>query len=86
MVLKNPLLHRFWVEAKTGEAYGVTAYSESEAIAFSEKIATRLNRSFELADIKIDIDISTLDSGHVLPNMGLVTERGVWYPNVKVSL
>jgi hypothetical protein len=29
-----------------------------------------------------DIDISTLDPGHVLPNMSDPTPRGVWFPLV----
>lgn len=27
-----------------------------------------------------NIDISTLDSNHVIPNMGLVVNRGIWFP------
>lgn len=29
-----------------------------------------------------DVDISTLDSNHVIPNMGLVIKRGIWFPIV----
>ena len=27
-----------------------------------------------------DVDVSTLDAGHVLPNMGDPVVRGVWFP------
>jgi hypothetical protein len=27
-----------------------------------------------------DVDVSQLDAGHVLPNMGDPTLRGVWFP------
>lgn len=27
-----------------------------------------------------DVDISTLDPGHVIPNMHVPVERGVWFP------
>jgi hypothetical protein len=27
-----------------------------------------------------DVDVSTLDAGHVLPNMNPPNERGIWYP------
>jgi hypothetical protein len=30
-----------------------------------------------------DVDIQTLDQGHVLPNMGVPSERGVWFPNYR---
>ncbi len=29
-----------------------------------------------------DVDVSALDSGHVLPNMNPPNERGVWFPQV----
>jgi len=31
-----------------------------------------------------DVDIRTLDQNHVVPNMGVVTSRGVWYPRRNV--
>ena len=34
----------------------------------------------EIARVVEDIDVSTLDANHVLPNMGLVTVRGIWFP------
>ena len=27
-----------------------------------------------------DVDVSTLDRGHVLPNIGNVLVRGIWFP------
>ena len=27
-----------------------------------------------------DVDVSTLDAGHVLPNMSPPVRRGVWFP------
>ena len=30
------------------------------------------------------IDIRLLDQGHVIPNMGVVTFKGVWYPNLNM--
>jgi len=29
-----------------------------------------------------DVDVRALDGGHVLPNMGDPSVRGVWYPRV----
>ena len=29
-----------------------------------------------------DVDVRTLERGHVCPNMGVVIWRGVWYPNL----
>jgi len=30
-----------------------------------------------------DVDVSTLDAGHVLPNMYPPNERGVWFPKLR---
>jgi hypothetical protein len=27
-----------------------------------------------------DVDITTLDQNHVVPNMGIVVIRGIWFP------
>jgi len=32
------------------------------------------------------VDVSTLDHGHVLPNMEVVLLRGVWFPKGYASL
>jgi hypothetical protein len=29
-----------------------------------------------------DVDVRTLDAGHVLPNMGDPSVRGVWFPRI----
>jgi hypothetical protein len=36
----------------------------------------------EILEVSQDIDVSTLDSGHVLPNIGSVVNRGVWFPRL----
>jgi hypothetical protein len=33
-----------------------------------------------IARVTEDVDVSTLDEGHVLPNIGIPTMRGVWFP------
>ncbi|EAZ97904.1 hypothetical protein MELB17_13567 [Marinobacter sp. ELB17] len=35
-----------------------------------------------LNDYIENIDVQTLDRDHVIPNMGVCTERGIWFPNV----
>lgn len=68
--------------------FGVTAYSKSEG---KKLIIESLNK-FELQqltenvddniEVIEDIDIRLLDQGHVIPNMGVVTFEGVWFPNI----
>ena len=33
-----------------------------------------------IESISEDVDISTLDEGHVRPNMGNPLRRGIWFP------
>jgi len=60
--------------------YGVTAYSYEDAVKL---LSERVFRDFSLPHIKKyveDIDISTLDGTHVIPNMDVPTLRGIWFP------
>lgn len=83
-------LHRFWFEfdlsnednppAGTLLGCGVSAYDYDDAISLLKK---RVFNDAELPKITKeikDVDVSTLDQNHVLPNMGMVTNRGIWYP------
>ena len=72
----NPALQRFWFRRPVGFGYGVTAYSIEDA----EQLLTRAGLSRDWVEVIEDVDVSSLDEGHVLPNIGGVTFRGVWYP------
>ncbi|MFL5241946.1 MAG: hypothetical protein ACJ8FY_07545 [Gemmataceae bacterium] len=72
----NPLLRRFWFRRPVGFGYGVTAYSHTDAAQLLERAALRA----DWVDIVEDVDMATLDRQHVLPNVGGITFRGVWYP------
>jgi hypothetical protein len=39
-----------------------------------------------MADIEIieNIDVQLLDKGHVIPNMGPVVFKGVWFPRLNM--
>jgi hypothetical protein len=83
-------LTRFWVEfdypperqppigARFG--VGVTAIDRRDALRL---IAHRVFSDRPLPpvkDIREDVDVSSLDERHVLPNMGPPHVRGVWFP------
>lgn len=92
MKLNNKLLKRYWLIISPENPYGtgnfgVTAYSENEAIEMISASLQKLNRLNlipTLSDKKIieDIDITLLDENHVIPNMGIVSSKGVWFPNL----
>ena len=60
--------------------YGVTAWTEDDALAI---LKAKVFANGPLPDnptFTPDIDISTLDAGHIRPNMGSPNWRGIWYP------
>jgi hypothetical protein len=78
-------LRRFWFPADQGFGIGVTATSESEAHALAQEAASRyLPVGARLLGVVPDVDVSTLDAGHVLPNIGPPVVRGVWYPRLNL--
>ena len=74
-------LRRFWFPATRGFGIGVTACSLEEAQALADEALGRYQPGARFTDVVEDVDVSTLDRGHVLPNLGLVTSPGVWFPN-----
>lgn len=83
------LLRRFWFEFKrTGTSSlrpevtigcGVTAYDYDDAVDLLRERVFAGNVP-EVEKAQSDVDVSTLDAGHVRPNMGSPTERGIWFP------
>lgn len=76
----NPALRRFWFARPVGFGYGVTAFSAEDA----ERLLARAGLPRDWVGVVADVDVSALDAGHVLPNVGGVTFRGVWYPALNV--
>jgi hypothetical protein len=88
--VRDPSLHRYWIEFDDGpdwhaNFYGVTAIDLDDAI----RLIDRFNQDWSSVPISPvppprrvveDVDVSTLDIGHVLPNMNPPIWRGVWFP------
>ncbi len=72
-------LTRYWFRTKNGYGIGVTAYSKADAMFLiaSEPAVCEV----EIIDAAENVDVRTLDEGHVLPNMGPPNIRGIWFPN-----
>jgi hypothetical protein len=59
---------------------GVTAFSHEDAVEIL-KNTVFLGRSMPHIENMIEnVDVSTLDQGHVIPNMLPPNIRGVWFP------
>ena len=83
-------MRRFWIEfeSPSGDhnhswisraACGVTASDSEDALSLLKEHIFP-NGLPKIAILLQDVDVSTLDKGHVLPNMGNVLVRGIWYP------
>jgi hypothetical protein len=83
-------LHRFWFhwtdEAQPayglggGLGCGVTALDVEDAKSLMTRVALNGEPLPAIAHVVEDVDVQTLDPGHVLPNMGDPSIRGVWFP------
>jgi hypothetical protein len=59
---------------------GVTAFDKADAVGILKSTMFRDSPIPKIVEFIEDIDVSELDPRHVLPNMGLVVRRGVWFP------
>ncbi len=59
---------------------GITALSYEDALGILRNSVFNKNPIAPIKKKIEDIDISTLDAGHVLPNIGSPNIRGVWFP------
>jgi hypothetical protein len=59
---------------------GITAYDLNDALNI---LNTNVFKGFDapkIKNIKEGVDIRSLDQAHVIPNIGVVSRRGVWFP------
>jgi hypothetical protein len=75
------LLTRYFFERRTGFGYGVSAYSEQDAV---DLLAAAQLEISDIVHVIANVDMSTLDQKHVVPNIGPPSFRGVWFPRLNV--
>ena len=68
--LNSKLLTRYWFPATRGLGIGVTAYSLPQAKEMALSALSLLPSGAQLSDPVTNVDVSSLDQGHVVPNMG----------------
>jgi len=79
-------MRRFWFELENTKSFsplgmgcGITAYDVEDAISIlREKVLA--DGEATVAKVIHDVSIDDLDRNHVLPNIGNVLVRGVWFP------
>jgi hypothetical protein len=83
-------LKRYWFEFDIksvigyphpiGYGCGITAYDLEDALEIMNKIIFKNSPRPDFKRVVENIDIRTLDQGHVIPNMSPPIYRGVWFP------
>jgi hypothetical protein len=58
---------------------GVTAFGYADALELLREHLAPEDVARVAGHVE-NIDVSTLDPGHVLPNLGIVSDRGIWFP------
>jgi hypothetical protein len=86
-----PELTRYWIEFARDDAtelplgtvlgVGVTALGRDDALALVRDRVVKGSELPSIAALIEDVDVSTLDAGHVLPNMAPPVSRGIWFPH-----
>ncbi|HKA21179.1 MAG TPA: hypothetical protein VKN18_23070 [Blastocatellia bacterium] len=83
-------MHRFWLEVDLAidEEHpaglligcGVTANAYDDALALVQERVFKASPLPSLKKLIDDVDTSSLNAGHVLPNIGIPSIRGIWFP------
>ncbi|HEY4239024.1 MAG TPA: hypothetical protein VGM88_04380 [Kofleriaceae bacterium] len=63
---------------------GVTAYSTDDAFRLLEAQGYDFHLRARRVDVKV-VTFDDLDDRHVVPNMGPIVVRGVWFPCLNVG-
>jgi hypothetical protein len=79
------MLKRYWVPSRRSLGFGVTAYSREDAELLLSEAGFVADRDYLWAEAVEDVDVRGLDQLHVIPNMGLPSFRGVWYPCLNLA-
>jgi hypothetical protein len=59
---------------------GVTAFDQDDALGLLCSKVFKEDQVPPIMAIREDVDVSALDDGHIRPNMGDPSRRGVWFP------
>jgi hypothetical protein len=86
------MFKRYWLitfpENRFGpKNLGLTAVSAVQAKTLAKQELRRLGwqqiseEDVDKAEVIEDIDVRDLDQNHVIPNMGVASRQGMWFPN-----
>ena len=84
----DKLLTSFWIlprGAPLGAGFGVTAYSEDDALYLIRETGRELPQDKNSLQITSGIWPHEVDAKHIAPNSGPAVVRGVWFPFTRVG-
>jgi hypothetical protein len=73
-------LHRYSSYSGLKMGCGVTAFSYEDALVVLRERRFKKDPLPSIRNVIEEIDVSTLDPDHVLPNIGVPIWRGIWFP------
>jgi hypothetical protein len=83
-------MHRYWItfdcpvdhkrSLGIDRGVGVTARDLDDALLILRERIWRGSGLARIDSVTEDVDVSTLDSTHVIPNMAPPLARGIWFP------
>jgi hypothetical protein len=82
-------LTRFWIEFESRDTVfgygmsagcGVTAWNYDDALNILKEKVFHDKSLPDIKKVTENIEVSTLDAGHILPNILPPSVRGIWYP------
>lgn len=74
------MLVRYWFPSDTGLGFGVTGRTLDDALALLSSFGYEPGRDFNPSRVVENVSVSALDQNHIVPNIGPVVVRGVWFP------
>jgi hypothetical protein len=77
------MLTRYWFRTSGSRGYGVTGYSLKDAEDLLREFGYPASGD-SFIEVVENVDVQTLDQSHVVPNIGPVNFRGIWFPRHNV--
>lgn len=84
-------LKSFWIKSPLPNApmgFGVTAHSLVDAISIIRALGYGAYLPSDESELRVhnDVKVEDLDQRHIVPNMGAIVVRGMWYPHQGVGV
>ena len=84
-MIKDPRCRAFWLAFPSGPlGMGVTARSLEDAFALLDQHGYDIHRTGPV-EVRENVTVADLDQNDVVPNMGPIVFRGIWFPCLNIG-